>query len=307
MTASSAETLLLACRARQKEIETFCKQVLYPKITNPKIVKTRHFREWWRVPMNYVRIMELSLTLELLDLAPAHHVVDISSPRLLSLFLALQKYKNLHITDIENYFLKDFEVYKKEFQFSAALEVFDAQKMPYENASIDRIFSISVLEHLPEEGDAAIVKEAARVLKPGGKLVITLPAAPTYLEEWQKEKTFYWPSVQNAKGEHFLQRRYDGVSLEKRFANLGLEMETPVFVAEHPIKPPQMNENGMWLHNAYYLMETEAYRQASKPWAKLKPMSLYKVEREYSEKSHYLTTDSTDKNIRQVAVKFIKP
>src|SRR5207237_5096475 len=45
---------------------------------------------------------------------------------------------------------------------------------PLEPGSFDRIFSISVLEHIPAEELPEIMKCAYRLLKPGGFFVITL-------------------------------------------------------------------------------------------------------------------------------------
>ena len=53
------------------------------------------------------------------------------------------------------------------------LQVADTHRLPFADNSIGSIFSNSVFEHL-EDMDAAL-REAARVLKPGGKLVLTSP------------------------------------------------------------------------------------------------------------------------------------
>src|SRR5207244_743981 len=44
---------------------------------------------------------------------------------------------------------------------------------PFDDGSIDSLMLTEVLEHLPEPGDA--LREAWRVLKPGGLLYVTVP------------------------------------------------------------------------------------------------------------------------------------
>jgi len=45
-------------------------------------------------------------------------------------------------------------------------------------ASFDRVVSISVIEHIPD--DSAAIREMARVLKPGGLLALTTPFGPAF-------------------------------------------------------------------------------------------------------------------------------
>lgn len=46
-------------------------------------------------------------------------------------------------------------------------------RMPFEDASFDAVFCISVIEHLGHEGAPAALQELRRVVKPGGRLLIT--------------------------------------------------------------------------------------------------------------------------------------
>jgi len=42
------------------------------------------------------------------------------------------------------------------------------------DASVDRLFCISALEHMPDEAIAAIASESRRILKPGGRFILTV-------------------------------------------------------------------------------------------------------------------------------------
>jgi len=77
--------LLNLARERQREIEGFYLFRILPFLFSSRIRKTRHFREWFALPMNYVRMIELPLTIEFLRLDKNHSILDISSPKLLAL------------------------------------------------------------------------------------------------------------------------------------------------------------------------------------------------------------------------------
>ena len=49
----------------------------------------------------------------------------------------------------------------------------DLTALPVPDASVDRVMASEVLEHIPD--DAAAYAEIARVLKPGGRMVVTVP------------------------------------------------------------------------------------------------------------------------------------
>lgn len=48
----------------------------------------------------------------------------------------------------------------------------DIRLLPFEDESFDKAYSLDVLEHLDEDGVTAMLAEARRVLKPGGKLFL---------------------------------------------------------------------------------------------------------------------------------------
>jgi SAM-dependent methyltransferase len=54
------------------------------------------------------------------------------------------------------------------------LDLADGHRLPYPNDTFATVFSNSVLEHIPDVGP--VVREAGRVLKPGGRFVFTVPS-----------------------------------------------------------------------------------------------------------------------------------
>jgi SAM-dependent methyltransferase len=298
--------LLSSIRDRQKQIENFAFSSIIPKFFDSSIRNTRHFREWFKTPMNYCRIMELPLTLELLDLdlSKKQTILDISSPKLLAFYLAINGYDIL-ATDLEDYFVHDFDVFAQKFNVPIKTECFDATAIPYQDNSFDRIFSVSVFEHIPDLGDVDAVKEVARVLRPGGVFVMTLPAYKNYLEEWLKGESFYWRGKEKSDGSVFFQRRYTELTIKERFENLGLEIEEIIWIAEKPIKEPSLNQHGRLDHNVYYLEELSSVKLIKKMTPKI-PMIPYFLYSYFSSKTHYLTKSFNDENIRQVAIKLRK-
>jgi SAM-dependent methyltransferase len=297
---------LPSVRQVQKQIEHFTFKKLIGNVFDFNLLQTRHFREWLKVPMNYCRIMELPLTLKLLDLGKdkKERILDISSPKLLALFLAINGY-NIVASDLEDYFISDFEVVAKKCSVPLETNCFDATNIPYENESFDKIFSISVFEHIPDNGDIEAVKEVARILKPNGSFVMTLPAYKTYLEEWIKDESFYWRSKHREDGSVFFQRRYTENTIRERFEGLGLDIEEIIWIAEKPIKQPELNKSGRLDHNVYYIEGIPMVKLLKQLTAKL-PLISYFLYNYYSYKTHYLTYSFDDDNIRQVAVKFTK-
>ena len=58
------------------------------------------------------------------------------------------------------------------------LAVEDGRRLSFPDDSFDKVYSLSVLEHIPDDGDSACVTEIARVLRPGGECYLTVPFWP---------------------------------------------------------------------------------------------------------------------------------
>jgi SAM-dependent methyltransferase len=87
----------------------------------------------------------------------------------------------------------------------ARFEIRDARLLSDPDGRYDFVYAMSVLEHVEgPAGDAAAVREMVRVLKPGGRLALSVPFGPVFQEQ------------RTGRGELcFFQRIYNPYSIEK--------------------------------------------------------------------------------------------
>jgi len=91
----------------------------------------------------------------------------------------------------------------------------DATRLPFADASFDRIIASEVMEHVPNDIDA--LNEFYRVLKPGGVVAVTVP---TFLPEricWALNDAYHAPK---SAGGHV--RIYTKAELRSKFEGSGL-------------------------------------------------------------------------------------
>jgi len=97
--------------------------------------------------------------------------------------------------------------------------VVDATRLGVLDGSVDCVTCVSVLEHVPDAGDARAVAELARTLRPGGSLLLTLPYAPAYREARPPYRG----------GAH--QRLYDEAALRRRIIEpSGLDVSSAAYI-----------------------------------------------------------------------------
>jgi SAM-dependent methyltransferase len=173
------------------------------------------------LPVEYIRCAETRYILHHLDVRPGQRVLDIGSPKLLSLFLAARLRAEVDATDLVDYFFERYEVYSRvalgqdRNRYRMAGE--DARTLTYPSAHFERVFSISAIEHIPDDGDSRAIQEIARVLAPGGIACLTVPWSDEgYLDEFKHrgDPDVYWAPGDGEKV--FFQRAYDRDTLERR-------------------------------------------------------------------------------------------
>ena len=152
-----------------------------------RMIAAGHLLEGIRLlvaPVGYWRFLPAAYTLqEFLRQAPPR-VLDVGSPKLLSLLLASKNGTEVHATDLNDE--KIFSRWKRNADAIGLqnyhVEYQDGRRLSYPDSSFDLIYSISVIEHIPENGDVAALTEFRRVLKPNGTLVIEVPYRRKYEE-----------------------------------------------------------------------------------------------------------------------------
>lgn len=189
------------------------------------------------LPEEYIRWAETRYVLRHLDVRPHDAVLDIGSPKMLSLFMAARIGADVHATDLLDYFVGQYGTYARQVLGRVSdryrMAVQDARALTYPDRTFDRVFSISTIEHIPGDGDSAAMREVARVLKPGGIVCLTVPWSDRgYIEEFcQRSQEFYWapPDADLA----FYQRAYDAQTLDARlFKPSGLDVVDVSFWGE---------------------------------------------------------------------------
>jgi len=91
----------------------------------------------------------------------------------------------------------------------------DALELPFEGASFDRIIAAEVLEHIPD--DRRAIAELVRVLAPGGRIAVTVPAAFPERINWMLDSDYH-----DTPGGHV--RIYGTDELAGRLADAGLDV-----------------------------------------------------------------------------------
>ena len=167
------------------------------------------------VPLDPSRYLELPETLAELGARPGDRVLDLASPKLLAVVLAR---RGADVTSVDQ-FEWEIDSWRKltAGEPRLAFQVGDGRSLPFEDASFDHAYSVSVLEHIPEPGDEEALRELARVVRPGGRLVVTLPHARAYREDWRDAPVYADQGGRGAR--HFFQRWYDPARVEQLAAS----------------------------------------------------------------------------------------
>jgi SAM-dependent methyltransferase len=153
--------------------------------------------------------------------------LDVSSPKLLPSLLQHEGSGSWTAVDL---FEQEVEQWRA-VDPALRLEVQDATDLSYPDASFDACLCVSVVEHIPGEGDERAMAEMWRVLRPGGVLHLTTDVART-TQDVLVEQRVYGEASQEVDGGVFFARQYSPEDLERRLLGRPWELERREFARQ---------------------------------------------------------------------------
>ena len=177
------------------------------------------------LPVGYWRAVEFAYVWRQLRQPAGARVLDIGSPKDLAAMLAYHRGYEVVATDI----LPTAVLLSRRYGSAQGLEghgrgrvhseVQDARALTYADDSFDAAYSVSVLEHIPDDGDSAAMRELMRVVRPGGVVVVTVPYDRRYRETFVDGPVYERKPLGSEAV--FYERHYDRESLTKRLLGQG--------------------------------------------------------------------------------------
>jgi len=166
-------------------------------------------------PVEDARFVELPSLLAAIPVQGGERILDLASPKLAAIEFAR---RGAQVVSVDQ-----FEPEVEEWRGLArgvdgvTFEVGDGRKLPFADGEFDHAYSISVIEHIGDDGDLDALGELARVTKPGGRVVVSFPYGETPDEEW-RDAPVYSEDGTEQSGRWFYQRRYDPARVERLLA-----------------------------------------------------------------------------------------
>jgi SAM-dependent methyltransferase len=184
--------------------------------------------------LDYVRCTELPLVYEGLELTAGMRVLDVGCRgSVFPAFLAARGAR-VHALDLDVTVVEQRETARRlglAYGTSLLAVRGDMRRLPYPDGCFDRVSLVSTIEHVPGEGDTQGIRELARVLRPGGRIVLTVPYGDSERDFFLEEKVY----SQEFRGEAvFFQRHYDEQALRSRLVGpSGLTEIRRAYFGEH--------------------------------------------------------------------------
>jgi len=235
------------------------------------MIKTRPLSFYWfnmrlGQATDYTRYFEYPRALELLEIEPGRplSLLDVGSGRLgqFPLFLA-SRFPFLSVCSSDP--RDDFSEQRRHITRLGLdqalqtgrlrLEQMDILSPVFGESSFDRITCISTIEHIPEAGDSEAIRQMARLLKPSGRLVLSVPFNFFRSGDLYRPERAYAiggePNLPN-RGRQFFERVYDASSFQERLlVPSGLRLERAIYFGEPGFSFGRFIHRGYRKHDAF--------------------------------------------------------
>jgi SAM-dependent methyltransferase len=109
----------------------------------------------------------------------------------------------------------------------------DARTMPFADGHFGRVCAVSVLEHIPEDGDSEVAREMSRVLAPGGLMALTLPYGQHYRSPGPEPEQEQYQRIYNDVALKTRVIEPSGLNVVKR-EHFGVRMPIPFMLLHAP-------------------------------------------------------------------------
>ena len=205
-------------------------------------------------PLGYWRFLPIAYLLHYAKTNRAVRILDVASPKLVGLYLAHKNGRDVYATDLDDEKLfsrwsaaadaLDLKNYHVSFQ--------DARRLQFPDNNFDLVYSISVIEHIPEDGDIQAMHEFRRVLKPGGIALVEVPyrRIADMIHMPYSSKGLPSPECRPM----FYERHYDSKSLDQRLIVPGLTVVNRLILGEWFALDPWISTKRLpWLLRATFL------------------------------------------------------
>ena len=163
----------------------------------------------------------LTADLELLGVGPGTTLLDMGCGGGRHAFAALRRGARVFAFDADDAELKQvhgtiaamIDAGEVEESAESVAVQGDALALPFDDGSFDRIIAAEVLEHIPD--DVTAIDELVRVLAPGGRIAVTVPAQFPERINWALDDEYH-----DFPGGHI--RIYSQTELEEKLSRAGL-------------------------------------------------------------------------------------
>lgn len=167
-------------------------------------------------PVSIIRYWEFPFVLRHLPRQPGR-CLDISSPRLFSFYVASRREPST--IRMLNPDRRDADVTRRlasRFGFrTVTVEPLPVSSLEGLGQRYDSIWSISVIEHIPDHGDTEAMRLMYAALAPGGVLTVTVPVDRHAWDEYRREDVYALGIAPGPAGT-FFQRWYDEPTIVSR-------------------------------------------------------------------------------------------